>query len=138
MELKELLIVVSGSVGIIGGLIPVAVFVYSRLDKKKEQHAGDLHEYNDAQKSVVDALNKMIETKDAEISRLEAKLSSGEDKGILTLPKIQKISAEVRTIREALSRLNVLVMSHEETMIFAERFSAIKEAVQNIDKIVSE
>ena len=53
MELKELLIVVSGSVGIIGGLIPVAVFVYSRLDKKKEQHAGNLHEYNDAQKSVV-------------------------------------------------------------------------------------
>ena len=80
----------------------------------------------------------MLEDKNAEISRLEAKLSSGEDKGILTLPKIQKISAEVRTIREALSRLNVLVMSHEETMIFTERFSAIKEAVQNIDKIVSE
>lgn len=138
MELKELLIVVSGSVGIIGGLIPVAVFVYSRLDKKKEHQEGDYHTHVDAQKNVIDTLNKMLEDKNAEIIRLEAKLSSGEDKGILTLPKIQKISAEVRTIREALSRLNVLVMSHEETMIFAERFSAIKEAVQNIDKIVSE
>lgn len=138
MELKELLIVVSGSVGIIGGLIPVAVFVYSRLDKKKEQHAGDLHEYNDAQKSVVDALNKMIETKDAEIAKLQAKLESTENKGILTLPKIQKLNAEIRTMREALSRLNVLVMSQEETNIFAERFATIKEGIAHIEEILSE
>jgi len=138
MELKELLIVVSGSVGIIGGLIPVAVFVYSRLDKKKEQHAGDLHEYNDAQKSVVDALNKMIETKDAEIAKLQAKLESTENKGILTLPKLQKIMAEIRTMREALSRLNVLVMSQEETNIFAERFATIKEGIAHIEEILSE
>lgn len=138
MELKELLIVVSGSVGIIGGLIPVAVFVYSRLDKKKEQHAGDLHEYNDAQKSVVDALNKIIETKDAEIAKLQAKLESTENKGILTLPKLQKIMAEIRTMREALSRLNVLVMSQEETNIFAERFATIKEGIAHIEEILSE
>jgi len=138
MELKELLIVVSGSVGIIGGLIPVAVFVYSRLDKKKEQHAGDLHEYNDAQKSVVDALNKIIETKDAEIAKLQAKLESTENKGILTLPKIQKLNAEIRTMREALSRLNVLVMSQEETNIFAERFATIKEGIAHIEEILSE
>ena len=138
MELKELLIVVSGSVGIIGGLIPVAVFVYSWLDKKKEQHAGDLHEYNDAQKSVVDALNKMIETKDAEIAKLQAKLESTENKGILTLPKLQKIMAEIRTMREALSRLNVLVMSQEETNIFAERFATIKEGITHIEEILSE
>ncbi len=138
MELKELLIVVSGSVGIIGGLIPVAVFVYSRLDKKKEQHAGDLHEYNDAQKSVVDALNKMIETKDAEIAKLQAKLESTENKGILTLPKLQKIMAEMRIMREALAKLNVLVMSQEETNIFAERFATIKQGIVNIEKIISE
>jgi hypothetical protein len=138
MEAKELIQAISGSGGIIAALVTIAVLVYSRMDKRKEHQEGDYHGYVDAQKNVIDTLNKMLEDKNAEIIRLEAKLSSGEDKGILTLPKIQKISAEVRTIREALSRLNVLVMSHEETMIFAERFSAIKEAVQNIDKIVSE
>lgn len=138
MEAKDLIQAISGSGGIIAALVSIAVIIYSRMDKRKEHQEGDYHGYVDAQKNVIETLNKMLEDKNAEISRLEAKLSSDEDKGILTLPKIQKISAEVRTIREALSRLNVLVMSHEETMIFAERFSAIKEAVQNIDKIVSE
>lgn len=138
MEAKDLISAISASGGIITALVSVAVIIYSRMDKRKEHQEGDDHTHVDAQKNVIDTLNKMLEDKNAEISRLESKLSSAEDKGILTLPKIQKISAEVRTIREALSRLNVLVMSHEETMIFAERFAAIKEAVQNIDKIVSE
>jgi peptidoglycan hydrolase CwlO-like protein len=118
--------------------VTLAVFVYSRIDKKKERQSSDYHEYATAQKNVVDALNKMLADKDAEIEKLQQKLNDGENKGILTLPKIQKLNAEIRTMREALSRLNVLVMSQEETNIFAERFATIKEGITHIEEILSE
>lgn len=138
MEAKELFLAISGSGGIIGGLVTLAVFVYSRIDKKKERQSSDYHEYATAQKNVVDALNKMLADKDAEIEKLQQKLNDGENKGILTLPKIQKLNAEIRTMREALSRINVLVMSQEETNIFAERFATIKEGIAHIEEILSE
>ncbi len=129
---------ISGSGGIIGGLVTFAVFVYSRMDKKKEHESANYHEYADAQKNVVEALNKMLESKNAEIERLQHRLDEGEDRGILTVPKIQKINAEMRTMREALSKLNVLIMNDEETNIFAERFSTVKQGIANIEKIISE
>ena len=138
MEAKELFLAISGSGGIIGGLVTFAVFVYSRMDKKKEHQSAEHHEYADAQKNVVDALQKMLDSKNAEIERLQNRLSDGENRGILTVSKIQKINAEMRLMREALSKLNVLIMTDEETNIFAERFAAVKEGIKNIEKIISE
>jgi hypothetical protein len=138
MDLKEWVLAISGSGGIIGGLVAFAVFVYGRMDKKKEMETTDSHSYVDGQKNIVDALNQILESKNAEIARLESKLTEGEGKGILTLPKIQKISAEMRVMREALSKLNVLIMNDEETNIFAERFATVKQGILNIEHIIAE
>ena len=137
LELKEWVMAISGSGGIIGGLVALAVFIYNRMDKKKEIDITDSHNYVDAQKNVVDALHRILEGKNADIARLEAKLTDGEGKGILTLPKIHKIEAEMRTMREALSKLNVILLSDAETTLFAERFTTIKQGIENIEDIIS-
>lgn len=138
MEAKELFLAISGSGGIIGGLVTFAVFVYSRMDKKKEHEVANYHEYADAQKNVVEALNKMLESKNAEIERLQHRLDEGEGKGILTVSKIQKINAEMREMREALSKMNVILLSDQDTNIFAERFTTIKNGITNIEHIIAE
>lgn len=134
---KEIIVMVLGSGGFIGGLISLFVFITGRLDKRKERtkeelktqisQSADMKRFElDSSNAVHAQLWEIINAQQTHIANLEKDAEELEAKAILQRPTILRIYANIRAMRSEIDGMNVLIMSNDDTSVFMKRFSALK------------
>lgn len=137
LTLKELVLLITGSGGLIGGIVAAFVFTTSRLDKRRERikekqrqdisESADMKKFElDSQNSVHDHLWEIIREKDAEIQRLSNEIEDIEKTSTIQRPVVLKIYANLRSMRKEIESLNLMILSEEETNVFMRRFQTVK------------
>lgn len=128
---REILVLVVGSGGAIGGIVSLLMFVVARFDKRKDQQ-------DVTSNTVLSAYQAIVDERNHEIERLKSEIKEYELSDTLSRPKVAKIFVQIRLIWAAFGRLNLMILTQEETNIIAEKFDIIKNAVKEIEDIVSQ
>lgn len=144
---KELLLVLIGSSGFVGGVVSILVFIAGRLDKRRERNEASQTEalHNSAElkrigleerSAVEQSLWKMLEAKDAEITALKTRIEALEKANALSRPVMSKISSVISEMKREVESVRVIMLSDEETKYFQQRWLSIKRLLQEFEDII--
>jgi hypothetical protein len=138
--------------GAIAGVIKIFTFISHQLDARRKRIEAREQKKLDAsvearrltldysekgERNTITELWKLVDDKDEEIKDLEAKLKEAEKAERLNRPTIMKIYGYVRDIRNEMDSLNIMLLSEEETNVFARRWGNIKVIIQNLEAVLS-
>lgn len=111
-----------------------------RRTKQKEELADStllqrlqLEAGSKGQDNLTDNLWKIIGEKNAEIVDLKQEVRDCEKAEKLTRPAVSRIYECIRKIKNEMDSLNIMIMSDEETNVFARRWGNIKAIITDLE-----
>jgi len=143
------------SSGVVGGIWTLFVFITGRLDIRRkriaEERAKDISSSADigrlkleSESHAHDLLWKIIEEhkqeiKDlrTEVRELKAELEAAENDERLKRPDVMHIYECVRQIKNEMDSLNIMLLSDEETNVFARRWGNIKTIMVDLESTLA-
>lgn len=148
----EILAAFLGGGGIIGGVITALSFLSGRLEARRkrieEKSKSALEKEVDVRRleneiqykgtdALVNNLWKLIEEQKIELKAKEAVIEEMEADEKLTRPAVMKIYECVRKIRNEMDSLNIMLLSDEETNVFARRWGNIKVIMCELEETLA-
>lgn len=140
----QIVVAALGSSGIVGASWTLFVFISGKLearrkkqeeDRKKEiSNAADLRRVEaETGESATKLLWDLIRELKSEVKDLKADLEAAEQAEILTRPAVMHIYECVRQIKNEMDSLNIMLLSDEETNVFARRWANIKAIMVELE-----
>lgn len=146
---KEIIFAALGSSGLIGGVVTAFVFVAGRLDARRKRmddaRSEAIHDSVELKKismdaalqgneAIVTSLWRIIEEKNKELAALKADLDDCEKGDRLSNRNVNKIFASLRSVKNEMDSINIMVLGEEETNVFARRWHNIKHILDDLEK----
>lgn len=141
LTIREILIAILGSGGIIGGLFVAFNFIAGRFDKYRERKKMNISEAAEIRRvelqvkaqsdnDLVTNLWKLVEAGRKEIEELERAER-------LARPTVVRVYRIIREMRAELDKLHIMVLGEQETAIFAKRWNNIKKLADQLEAIIA-